>query len=169
MSFVDLGARRAHLACPRSRRLHHPHPHPIADHSARARRSRSARLCPNRHGQNRGLRAADFAIASISTAAPPHRGAARRRAGPHPRTGFANRQSFATYGRNLHFRHAVIFGGVGQGPQVRALQPRRPHSCRHAGPAVGFNVEQGSSVSISSKSSSSTKPTACSTWASCPT
>ena len=30
-------------------------------------------------------------------------------------------QSFATYGRNLHFRHAVIFGGVGQGPQVRAM------------------------------------------------
>ncbi|HEY2760206.1 MAG TPA: DEAD/DEAH box helicase, partial [Pirellulales bacterium] len=30
-------------------------------------------------------------------------------------------QSFATYGRNLHFRHAVIFGGVGQGPQVRTL------------------------------------------------
>ncbi|HEY2827865.1 MAG TPA: DEAD/DEAH box helicase [Pirellulales bacterium] len=30
-------------------------------------------------------------------------------------------QSFATYGRNLHFRHAVIFGGVGQGHQVRAL------------------------------------------------
>jgi ATP-dependent RNA helicase RhlE len=30
-------------------------------------------------------------------------------------------QSFATYGRNLHFRHAVVFGGVGQGPQVRAL------------------------------------------------
>lgn len=30
-------------------------------------------------------------------------------------------QSFATYGRNLHFRHTVIFGGVGQRPQVRAL------------------------------------------------
>jgi ATP-dependent RNA helicase RhlE len=30
-------------------------------------------------------------------------------------------QSFATYGRNLRFRHAVIFGGVGQGAQVRAL------------------------------------------------
>jgi ATP-dependent RNA helicase RhlE len=30
-------------------------------------------------------------------------------------------QSFATYGRHLHFRHAVIFGGVGQAPQVRAL------------------------------------------------
>ncbi len=30
-------------------------------------------------------------------------------------------QSFAAYGRNVHFRHTVIFGGVGQGPQVRAL------------------------------------------------
>src|SRR4029079_15611068 len=30
-------------------------------------------------------------------------------------------QSFATYGRHLHFCHAVIFGGVGQTPQVRAL------------------------------------------------
>ena len=28
---------------------------------------------------------------------------------------------FATYGRNLRFRRAVIFGGVGQGPQVRSL------------------------------------------------
>src|SRR5205814_9640672 len=31
-------------------------------------------------------------------------------------------QSFATYGRNLHFRQTVVFGGVGQNPQVRALQ-----------------------------------------------
>ena len=30
-------------------------------------------------------------------------------------------QSFATYGRFLQFSHTVIFGGVGQGPQVRAL------------------------------------------------
>jgi ATP-dependent RNA helicase RhlE len=30
-------------------------------------------------------------------------------------------QSFATYGRFLQFRHTVIFGGVGQGPQVMAL------------------------------------------------
>ncbi|OJX70548.1 DEAD/DEAH box helicase [Magnetospirillum sp. 64-120] len=28
---------------------------------------------------------------------------------------------FATYGRNLRFRRACVFGGVGQGPQVRAL------------------------------------------------
>jgi ATP-dependent RNA helicase RhlE len=30
--------------------------------------------------------------------------------------------SFATYGRNIHFRQTVIFGGVGQRPQVRALE-----------------------------------------------
>lgn len=30
-------------------------------------------------------------------------------------------QSFATYGQFLRFRHAVIFGGVTQGPQVRIL------------------------------------------------
>jgi len=30
-------------------------------------------------------------------------------------------QSFAAYGRFLRFRHSVIFGGVGQGPQVNAL------------------------------------------------
>ena len=30
--------------------------------------------------------------------------------------------SFAVYGRHLPYRHAVIFGGVGQGPQERALR-----------------------------------------------
>ena len=31
-------------------------------------------------------------------------------------------ESFASYGRHTPIRFAVIFGGVGQGPQVRALQ-----------------------------------------------
>ena len=30
-------------------------------------------------------------------------------------------ESFATYGSFMRFRHTVIFGGVGQGPQVRAM------------------------------------------------
>lgn len=30
-------------------------------------------------------------------------------------------ESFATYGQNLRFKHTVIFGGVGQAPQVNAL------------------------------------------------
>ncbi len=31
-------------------------------------------------------------------------------------------ESFAVYGRHLRLRHSVIFGGVGQGPQVKALK-----------------------------------------------
>jgi ATP-dependent RNA helicase RhlE len=31
-------------------------------------------------------------------------------------------ESFSSYGRHTPLRHAVIFGGVGQGPQVRAIQ-----------------------------------------------
>ena len=31
-------------------------------------------------------------------------------------------ESFAAYGRHLPLRHLVVFGGVGQGPQVAALQ-----------------------------------------------
>jgi ATP-dependent RNA helicase RhlE len=30
--------------------------------------------------------------------------------------------SFASYGKNLHLKHSVIFGGVGQDPQVKALR-----------------------------------------------
>ena len=40
--------------------------------------------------------------------------------------------SFRTYGRNLGLRIAVIFGGVGQRPQVEAHGPRRRHPGRHA-------------------------------------
>lgn len=29
--------------------------------------------------------------------------------------------SFATYGKNLHLKYAVVYGGVGQSPQVKAL------------------------------------------------
>ena len=31
-------------------------------------------------------------------------------------------ESFATYGRNLRFRHVVVFGGVGQKPQVDGIR-----------------------------------------------
>ena len=32
-------------------------------------------------------------------------------------------QSFAGYGRHLRFRQALVFGGVGKNPQIRAMQP----------------------------------------------
>jgi ATP-dependent RNA helicase RhlE len=31
-------------------------------------------------------------------------------------------ESFSAYGRNMRFRHTVVFGGVPQNPQVRALK-----------------------------------------------
>ncbi|MBS0660952.1 MAG: DEAD/DEAH box helicase [Verrucomicrobia bacterium] len=61
----------------------------------------------------------------------------RLHAAPKPRTPFAPRvlvltptrelaaqigQSFSDYGQHLKLRHAVIFGGVGQHPQVKALR-----------------------------------------------
>ena len=36
--------------------------------------------------------------------------------------------------RHLPLRHTVIFGGVGQDPQVQRAAPRRRHPRRHAGP-----------------------------------
>ena len=44
--------------------------------------------------------------------------------------------SFATYGRYTGLRYTVVYGGVGQGPQVRALQNGRRHPGRHARPAA---------------------------------
>lgn len=32
-------------------------------------------------------------------------------------------ESFLTYGKNLNLKYAVVFGGVGQSPQVRAISP----------------------------------------------
>jgi ATP-dependent RNA helicase RhlE len=32
-------------------------------------------------------------------------------------------ESFVTYGKNLNLKYAVVFGGVGQSPQVRAIAP----------------------------------------------
>ena len=44
--------------------------------------------------------------------------------------------SAATYGRHLRVTHTVIFGGVGQHPQVARPEPRRRHPGGHAGPAA---------------------------------
>ena len=46
-------------------------------------------------------------------------------------------ESFRVYGRHTGLRHTVVFGGVGQGPQVQALRTGRGHPGRHAGPAAG--------------------------------
>ncbi len=68
--------------------------------------------------------------------------------------------------RHLPLRSAVIFGGVGQKPQVEALRARRRHPRRHAGPPARSHAAAARPLRRGSRCSSSTRPTACSTWAS---
>ena len=74
--------------------------------------------------------------------------------------------SFRTYGQHTGLRHAVVYGGVGQNPQVARLRQRRRHPRRHAGPAARPD-EPGLRRSAQRRNARcSTKPTRCSTWAS---
>jgi hypothetical protein len=77
-------------------------------------------------------------------------------------------ESIETYGKNLRVRHAVIFGGVGQRPQVQALA-RGVHILTATPGRLLDLMEQGHIDLARSRSSSSTRRTGCSTWASCAT
>ena len=74
-------------------------------------------------------------------------------------------QSVQTYGVHRSVRSATVYGGVGFGPQVSRLR---------AGPEIVVatpgrlldHIGQGRSTSRGSRSSSSTRPTGCWTWAS---
>jgi len=72
---------------------------------------------------------------------------------------------FRNYGKFMHVRQTVIFGGVGQNPQVADL--RRGVDIIIATPGRLLDLmEQGYVDLRTSKCSFLTKPTACSTWAS---
>ena len=75
-------------------------------------------------------------------------------------------ESVRVYGKYLRITSMVIFGGVGIGPQIAQLQPRRRHPRRHARPPARPPGPGQRSTSRRSRSSCSTRPTACSTWAS---
>ncbi len=75
--------------------------------------------------------------------------------------------SFRTYGRHLQLRSAVIYGGVGQKPQTDALARGPDIVVATPGRAAcSTSCSRAMSASTASRSSSSTRPTACSTWAS---
>jgi ATP-dependent RNA helicase RhlE len=67
-------------------------------------------------------------LMTAAAAAPAPTGDARRRTiralvlSPTRELAVQIDESFRTYGKNLKLKHAVIFGGVGQGPQVDALR-----------------------------------------------
>ena len=75
-------------------------------------------------------------------------------------------ESFRDYGKHLDLWHTVIFGGVSDKPQKAEL--RKGVDTLIATPG-GSSIccNRARSPSTTSSSSCSTRPTACSTWASC--
>ncbi len=75
-------------------------------------------------------------------------------------------ESFAVYGRHLALRNTVIFGGVGMEPQKQTL--RAGIDILVATPGRLLDLQQQGFLDLcpACRCSSSTRPTACSTWAS---
>ena len=168
------GRRRVHRAASRAAtgggrgRLHDPHPHPGAGHSARAGGPRPARLRPDRHRQDGGLRPADPPAPDRS-----HKRARRSAAG---RASWSWRPPASWRPDRRELRaptaatplppHAVIFGGVSQGPQVQALHRGVDILVATPGRLLDLHEPGPAEPGRTSRSSSWTRPTACSTWAS---
>ena len=79
-----------------------------------------------------------------------------------------SRKTSAPYGKHLPLRCATIFGGVGERPQIDGAARRRRHHRRHSRPPARSHGPAPRRSLRPSSSSSSMRPTACSTWASCP-
>ena len=78
-------------------------------------------------------------------------------------------ESVRIYGKYLPLRTAVVYGGVDIDPQIKALARRRRKSSSPRRGACSITCTRKRSICRASSSSCSTKPTACSTWGSCPT
>ena len=73
------------------------------------------------------------------------------------------------FARFTNLRTAVVFGGVGYGRQMDALARRRGCAGGHARAGCSTICSAAPASSTASSSSCWTRPTACSTWDSCPT
>ena len=151
---------------PQGARLRASDADPGRRHSAGAGRARRAGLRHDRQRQDRGVPAADPAPADrASRAARRARWCSRRRAS-------WRRRSSRTC--NDLAVHTPITGGRGlrrrrHGAAGARLPQRRRRDHRHAGPAARSLPQAVRASSPGSSSWCSTRPTACSTWASCPT
>ena len=123
MSFADFGLAQPSLRRSR-RRLHDPHTHSVAGNSVGDGGPRRARLCPNGHGQNSGLRFANptSAIRGRAGREGPRPTDSRLVLSPTRELAAQIGDGFRAYGRHTGLRHTVVFGGVNQRPQVRDLQ-----------------------------------------------
>ena len=145
--------------------LHRADAGPGRGHPRRPRRPRPDRHRPDRHRQDRRLPAAD--------PAPPPRPAARHDAAPsssRPRASWPSRSTTSASGWPTTRRcaSASLVGGAadgaaGEGPAGRRRTASSPRP-------AGCSTTCGRTRPASTRStpSSSTRPTACSTWASCP-
>ena len=158
--------RRTHSARPRKLELRHADAHPGAaiPHVLEGRDLLGI-------AQTGTGKTAAFALPMLQRLAENAAAGARRecvRAGARadPRAGLQIAEASRTYGRHRHFARPSIYGGVGQGPQVSALRARRRHRRRHAGPPARPDQPGPRRARHGRDASCSTKPTACSTWAS---
>ena len=78
-------------------------------------------------------------------------------------------ESVRTYGKHLTLNSMVIFGGVGINPQIHAAASAASTSWSPPPAACSITRARATSTCRGSRSSCSTRPTACSTWASSPT
>ena len=78
-------------------------------------------------------------------------------------------ESVRTYGRTVPLRSTVVYGGIPMDPQIKALRAGVEILVATPGPAARPRRPEGREPRARSRSSSSTRPTGCSTWASCPT
>ena len=159
-SFHELGVSRARLGARRAR-YQRAVPDPGARHPRRARRARRAREVADRLGQDPRLRHPD-------RRAP--RGRRRRRRGARPRADprarLAGRpRSIAAIAKARGLCVAAVYGGVSLRAQAKRAQRRTSSSPRPAG-SSDLLERAVLCARAASGSSCSTRPTACSTWAS---
>ena len=145
---------------------HRPLPDPGADHPRRPRRPRRVRQGQDRLGQDPRLRPARSS--SGSAKAEPRRPAASCSC-PPASSPLQVHDVLAPLGRAPSTSRVVaIYGGANMDKQIKALDRRRRHRRRHAGPPDRPDRAQGGVARRPRASSCSTRPTAWPTWGSCP-
>ena len=159
-SFADLGVSRPVVAALAERGIHEPFAIQQPRHRRRARRPRRARQVPHRLGQDARVRDPDRR-APRGRRPRPRRARARadaRARRPDRRAVPAARPRPRARGRGRLRRRRLREADQG-------VQARR-HPRRHARPPRGPDGPPRRRASTASRSSSSTRPTGCSTWAS---
>ena len=163
MSFDTLGLKPELLRAVADKGYTVPTPIQLRGHSGRALRPRRARGRADRHRQDRRLHAADAAEASA------RRGARNPRAlvlTPTRELAAQVAQSVQRLRQVRRAAHVVIFGGVSEQPADRQLRRGCDILVATPGRLLDLCEQRAVSTVRGARSSCSTKPTACSTWAS---